>query len=104
MQLRNGEIAPDWAVELEGICDEEATLVVLPEGGDDAIGPSFVISRETYGLAGGSGALGHDDRGRRVCRRCDDVMLADRLRPVCASALRYAAPALTPALELAALH
>ena len=45
-----GEIAPDWAVELEGLCAQETTLVVVPEDGDDIMGPSFVISRETYGL------------------------------------------------------
>jgi hypothetical protein len=50
MQRAMAEIAPDWAVELEGICAEEATLVVVPEDGDDASGPSFVVSRETYGL------------------------------------------------------
>ena len=44
------EIAPDWAVALEGICAEEATLVLVPDDGDDRSGPSFVISRETYGL------------------------------------------------------
>lgn len=44
------EIAPEWSVELHGICVEEATLVLLPEGGDDAMGPSFMISRETYGF------------------------------------------------------
>jgi hypothetical protein len=50
MQLALGEIAPDWSVDLQGICAGEATLVVLPDGGDDGIGPSFLISRETYGL------------------------------------------------------
>ena len=44
------EIAPEWSVELHGICVDEATLVLLPEGGDDAMGPSFLISRETYGF------------------------------------------------------
>jgi hypothetical protein len=43
-------IAPDWVVEMEGICAEDATLVVVPEDGEDETGPSFVISRETYGL------------------------------------------------------
>jgi hypothetical protein len=43
-------VAPDWVVEMEGICADEATLVVVPEDGEDATGPSFVISRETYGL------------------------------------------------------
>lgn len=44
------EIAPEWSVELHGICVDKATLVLLPEGGDDAMGPSFMISRETYGF------------------------------------------------------
>jgi hypothetical protein len=44
------EIAPEWSVELHGICDDEATLVLLPEGGDDVMGPSFMISREAYGF------------------------------------------------------
>jgi hypothetical protein len=50
MQRAIAEIAPDWAVELEGICAEEATLVVVPDDGEDASGPTFVVSRETYGL------------------------------------------------------
>jgi hypothetical protein len=50
VQRAMAEIAPDWSVELHGICADEATLVLLPEGGDDANGPSFMISRETYGL------------------------------------------------------
>ena len=45
-----GDVAPDWTVELAGTCSEEATLVVVPDDGDDAAGPSFVISRESYGL------------------------------------------------------
>jgi hypothetical protein len=44
------EIAPEWAVELENTCAGEATLVLVPDDGDDLVGPSFVISRETYGL------------------------------------------------------
>jgi hypothetical protein len=44
------DIAPEWSVELHGICVDEATLVLLPEGGDDAMGPAFLISRETYGF------------------------------------------------------
>ncbi len=50
MQFAMAEIAPEWSVELQGICAEEATLVLLPDAGDDANGPSFVISRETYGF------------------------------------------------------
>ena len=50
MQFAMAEIAPEWSVELQGICAEQATLVLLPDAGDDANGPSFVISRETYGF------------------------------------------------------
>ena len=50
IQLGISEIAPDWVAELLGICSEEATVVVLPKTGNDAMGPSFVISRETYKL------------------------------------------------------
>ena len=44
------DVASDWSVELNGISVEDASLVVLPEGGDDAMGPSFVISRESFGF------------------------------------------------------
>jgi hypothetical protein len=50
VQRAMAEIAPEWSVELQGICVDEATLVLLPEAGDDAMGPSFLISRETYGF------------------------------------------------------
>ena len=44
------EIAPAWSAELQGICADEATLVLVPDGGDDELGPSFMISREAFGL------------------------------------------------------
>lgn len=44
------EMAPDWSVELHGIYNEETILIVLPEDGDDAMGPSFVINQQTFGL------------------------------------------------------
>lgn len=44
------EFAPDWSVELQGFCADEAIIVVVPEDGDDVTGPSFMISRETYGF------------------------------------------------------
>ena len=50
MRRAMSEIAPGWSVDLQGICADEATLVLLPEGGDDSRGPSFLISRETYGF------------------------------------------------------
>ena len=50
VQRAIAEITPDWAVALESICVDETTLVLVPDDGDDRSGPSFVISRETYGL------------------------------------------------------
>jgi hypothetical protein len=50
VQAAMAECAPEWSVELQGTCADEATLVVLPEDGEDAVGPSFLVSRETYGL------------------------------------------------------
>jgi hypothetical protein len=50
VQTMLSEVAPEWSVELHGICSDEATLVVLPEDGEDALGPSFAITRESYGL------------------------------------------------------
>jgi hypothetical protein len=50
VQRAMAEIAPDWAVALESICADETTLVLVPDDGDDRSGPSFVISREAYGL------------------------------------------------------
>lgn len=44
------EIAPDLSVELHGVCADAAFLILLPEDGDDAKGPSFMISRETFGF------------------------------------------------------
>lgn len=50
VEVAMAEVAPEWTVELQGICEDEATLVLMPEDGDDATGPSFMISRETYGF------------------------------------------------------
>ncbi len=50
LQSALAETAPDWSVELQGFCTDEAIIVVVPEDGDDLTGPSFVISRETYGF------------------------------------------------------
>lgn len=50
VQRAMAEIAPSWTVELACICVDEATLVLLPADGDDANGPSFMISRESYGF------------------------------------------------------
>ena len=44
------EIAPAWTVELHGIRAEEASLILLPHGGDDLIGPSFLVTRESDGF------------------------------------------------------
>ena len=42
------DITPDWCAELEGICADVATIVIVPEDGDDTTGPSFVVSREGF--------------------------------------------------------
>jgi hypothetical protein len=43
-------VAPAWTVELHGLCAQDTSLVVLPEDGDDAMGPSFSISRDAGGF------------------------------------------------------
>ena len=48
VQMVMARIASDWSVELQGVCTDEAVLVLLPDGGDDAMGPSFIISREAF--------------------------------------------------------
>lgn len=48
--LMLSDIAPDWSVELHGISLEDSSLIVLPEDGEDANGPSFAISRDGYSL------------------------------------------------------
>jgi hypothetical protein len=50
VQAAMADAAPEWTVELHGICAEDVTMVLLPEDGEDAAGPSFMISRETYGF------------------------------------------------------
>ena len=43
-------IAPDWTVELQGFCAGEASLIVVPESGEDLTGPSFAVTCESYGF------------------------------------------------------
>lgn len=50
LQIEIGDFAPAWSVELHGICAAAASLVVLPDGGDDIAGPSFQITREVGGF------------------------------------------------------
>jgi hypothetical protein len=50
VQRAMAALAPAWSVELQGIRADEGTLVLLPEDGDDANGPAFMISREGYGF------------------------------------------------------
>jgi hypothetical protein len=49
VQRAIADIAPEWSVELHGICAADATLVLLPASGDDAMGPSFMISQDGTG-------------------------------------------------------
>ena len=50
VQAAMSEIASEWSVELESNNPDDAILVLLPDGADDATGPSFVISRDSFGL------------------------------------------------------
>jgi hypothetical protein len=50
VQRAMAEIAPDWAVEMSCVSAEEVCLILVPDDGDDSTGPSFMISREAYGL------------------------------------------------------
>jgi hypothetical protein len=45
-----GVIAPAWTVELHGFCADEASLIVVPNSGEDSTGPSFAVTREGYGF------------------------------------------------------
>ncbi len=42
------EIAPLWSAELNQAAIDESTIVVMPEGANDMIGPAFVLHR-THG-------------------------------------------------------
>jgi hypothetical protein len=44
------DFAPDWSVELVGHCVEQTSLVMVPETGEDRIGPSFAVTREPCGF------------------------------------------------------
>lgn len=39
------EVAPTWSAELNQASPDEATIVVIPEGANDLIGPAFVLHR-----------------------------------------------------------
>ena len=39
------EMAPGWSAELNHASPDETTIVVIPEGANDLIGPAFVLHR-----------------------------------------------------------
>jgi hypothetical protein len=39
------EIAPGWSAELNHASADESTIVVIPEGANDLVGPAFVLHR-----------------------------------------------------------
>jgi hypothetical protein len=39
------EIAPGWSAELNHASHDETTIVAIPEGADDRVGPAFVLHR-----------------------------------------------------------
>jgi hypothetical protein len=44
------EIAPGWSAELNHASVDESTIVVVPEGANDLIGPAFVLTRTRAGV------------------------------------------------------
>jgi len=40
------EIAPGWSAELNQGSPDESTIVIVPEGANDLIGPAFVLQRD----------------------------------------------------------
>ncbi|HYZ21773.1 MAG TPA: hypothetical protein VE690_06405 [Rhodopila sp.] len=43
------DVAPTWTTELQGICLDEASLIITPDGAEDLLGPSFILSRDSFG-------------------------------------------------------
>ena len=39
------ELAPGWSAQLNQASPDESTIVVIPEGANDLIGPAFVLHR-----------------------------------------------------------
>jgi hypothetical protein len=75
------EMAPSWSAELNQASPDESTIVVLPEGANDLIGPAFVLCRE-----GGRVRLDQfrwDEYRKLGAFRClDDALAAMRARLV----------------------
>lgn len=44
------DVAPQWTVELHGVSVDDTSLIILPEDGEDALGPSFTINSSDFGL------------------------------------------------------
>jgi hypothetical protein len=44
------DVVPGWSVELDGICADQASLILVPDGGEDDLGPCFCVTRESYGF------------------------------------------------------
>ncbi|HVY15773.1 MAG TPA: hypothetical protein VHB27_11110 [Rhodopila sp.] len=43
------DVAPRWVVEMHGVEIDDTSLIVVPEDGEDMIGPSFIISTHKHG-------------------------------------------------------
>ena len=50
VEIALSDFAPDWLVELHHPCPDAATLVLFPASGEDAAGPSFLVSEEAFGF------------------------------------------------------
>jgi hypothetical protein len=40
------DVAPDWTVELSCTLPGDANIVIMPEGADDLIGPTFLVYQD----------------------------------------------------------
>ena len=50
VQRAIANISSEWSVEPWAECSDDAALILVPNDGDDAVGPSFMICREACGF------------------------------------------------------
>ena len=75
------EIAPRWSAELTQAAIDESTIVVMPEGANDLIGPAFVLHR-THGRVHLDQFRWDEYRKLGGYRSLDDALAALRTRLV----------------------
>jgi hypothetical protein len=75
------EVAPRWSAELNQGGPEESTIVVMPEGANDLIGPAFVLHR-THGRVHLDQFRWDEYRGLGAFASLDDALAVLRARLV----------------------